>query len=194
MEKYPPWLDRQAAAAAGSSSSSSGLSAEELERYKAQYDCITRLVAAYESEPDNTAKIMELLQEVRAKAAAAAADVGTVGAVSLILLGVCTVDYLRQHARATGPIVSQLLHDVSCVSHNSSKSCHQHVSAAGTAGLTTGHEKKAVWANGCIQVGHSTPSLPSRACSPCFNIYALCRPAVCRCKPVGSRQQTSCRR
>jgi hypothetical protein len=67
MDKYPPWLDRQTAAAGSSSSS---LSAEELERYKAQYDCITRLVAAYEHEPDNTAKIMELLQEVRGSAAA----------------------------------------------------------------------------------------------------------------------------
>lgn len=72
MEKYPPWLDRQAAGG----SSSSGLSPEDLERYKAQYDCITQLVAAYESEPGNTAKIMALLQEVRAGKAVAAAAAG----------------------------------------------------------------------------------------------------------------------
>jgi hypothetical protein len=84
MDKYPPWLDRQTAAAASSSSCSS-LSAEDLERYKAQYDCITRLVAAYEHEPDNTTKIMELLQEVRDSAAAA----GRVHCCMLMLLQLC---------------------------------------------------------------------------------------------------------
>lgn len=59
-DKYPPWLERHAAAG-----SSSSLSAADLERYRRQYDCITRLCTAYESEPSNTAKIMGLLQEVR---------------------------------------------------------------------------------------------------------------------------------
>jgi hypothetical protein len=96
MDKYPPWLDRQTAAAGSSSSS---LSDEDLERYKAQYDCITRLVAAYEHEPDNTAKIMELLQEVRDSAAAA----GRVQCCQLMLLQLC-VNRLsaRDHAAAAG--------------------------------------------------------------------------------------------
>lgn len=59
-EKYPPWLERQAAAGASSS-----LSAADLDRYRQQYACITRLCDAYEAEPTNTAKIMGLLQEVR---------------------------------------------------------------------------------------------------------------------------------
>lgn len=58
MDKYPPWLEKQA------SSSSSSLSPGELERYQQQYACIRRLCGAYEAEPDNTSKIMELLQEV----------------------------------------------------------------------------------------------------------------------------------
>lgn len=62
-DKYPPWLERQAAAG-----SSSTLSPADLDRYRRQYDCITRLCAAYETEPGNTAKIMGLLQEVRQKA------------------------------------------------------------------------------------------------------------------------------
>lgn len=60
-DKYPPWLEKQAAAAGSSSSS---LSAADLDRYRRQFDCITRLCAAYETEPSNTAKIMGLLQEV----------------------------------------------------------------------------------------------------------------------------------
>lgn len=59
-EKYPPWLEQQAAAGASSS-----LSAADLDRYRQQYACITRLCDAYEAEPTNTAKIMGLLQEVR---------------------------------------------------------------------------------------------------------------------------------
>lgn len=59
-EKYPPWLERQAAAGASSS-----LSPADLDRYRQQYACITRLCDAYDAEPTNTAKIMGLLQEVR---------------------------------------------------------------------------------------------------------------------------------
>lgn len=58
-DKYPPWLEKQAAA-----EGSSRLSAADLERYRRQYDCITRLCAAYESQPSNTSNIMALLQEV----------------------------------------------------------------------------------------------------------------------------------
>lgn len=58
-DKYPPWLEKQAAAG-----SSSTLSPADLDRYRRQYDCIMRLCAAYEAEPSNTAEIMGLLQEV----------------------------------------------------------------------------------------------------------------------------------
>lgn len=58
-DKYPPWLEKQAAAG-----SSSTLSPADMERYRRQYDCIKRLCAAYESDPGDTANIMGLLQEV----------------------------------------------------------------------------------------------------------------------------------
>lgn len=60
LDKYPPWLEKHAAPGAASS-----LPPAELERYRAQHAAISALVAAYESEPGNTAKIMELLQQVR---------------------------------------------------------------------------------------------------------------------------------
>jgi hypothetical protein len=63
MDKYPPWLAKQEAAAEGSAAA---LSAAELGRYRQQYGYIRSLCAAYDSEPGNTAKIMALLQEVRA--------------------------------------------------------------------------------------------------------------------------------
>lgn len=58
LDKYPPWLDKHLAPG-------SPLSPDDLERYRHQYMCIRRLCEAYETEPNNTAKIMELLQEVR---------------------------------------------------------------------------------------------------------------------------------
>eukprot|EP00879_Flechtneria_rotunda_P001187 GHRR01001334.1.p1 GENE.GHRR01001334.1~~GHRR01001334.1.p1 ORF type:complete len:365 (+),score=176.34 GHRR01001334.1:151-1245(+) len=61
MEKYPPWLNQQAAGR-----HSSQVSAEDLDRYRQQYACITRVCEAFETEPDNTAKIMALLQEMQA--------------------------------------------------------------------------------------------------------------------------------
>eukprot|EP00878_Enallax_costatus_P027354 GHUV01029433.1.p1 GENE.GHUV01029433.1~~GHUV01029433.1.p1 ORF type:complete len:343 (+),score=161.13 GHUV01029433.1:360-1388(+) len=61
LDKYPPWLDKHSAPGG-----SSTLTPDDLERYKHQYMCIRRLCEAYETEPDNTPKIMELLQEMQA--------------------------------------------------------------------------------------------------------------------------------
>jgi hypothetical protein len=60
MDKYPPWLEKQEAAGSNSS-----LSAADLERYKQQYAAICALCQAYETDPGNTGKIMDLLQQVR---------------------------------------------------------------------------------------------------------------------------------
>ena len=51
-EKYPEWLAMQVDA----------LSKEDYERYGTQYQYFQRIVAVYETEPDNFPRIMELMQ------------------------------------------------------------------------------------------------------------------------------------
>ncbi len=53
-DKYPPWLE----------ANRGQIDAEEFERYEQQYKCIVALCSAYETEPNNFPKLMELLQEV----------------------------------------------------------------------------------------------------------------------------------
>ena len=54
-EKYPEWLAVQAEA----------LTKEDYERYGTQYQYFQRIVAVYETEPDNFPRIMELMQDVQ---------------------------------------------------------------------------------------------------------------------------------
>merc|ERR1719231_787343 len=54
-DKYPEWLAMQ----------SEALSREDYERYGAQYQYFQRIVAVYETEPDNFPRIMELMQDVQ---------------------------------------------------------------------------------------------------------------------------------
>lgn len=54
-DKYPEWLAMQ----------SEALSKEDYERYGAQYQYFQRIVAVYETEPDNFPRIMELMQDVQ---------------------------------------------------------------------------------------------------------------------------------
>lgn len=54
-DKYPEWLATQVDA----------LSKEEYERYGTQYQFFQRIVAVYETEPDNFPRIMELMQDVQ---------------------------------------------------------------------------------------------------------------------------------
>lgn len=56
LQLYPPWLQRQ---------QSGALPADELARYQQQYECVRRLVDAYEEEQQDPGRIMTLLQEVR---------------------------------------------------------------------------------------------------------------------------------
>ncbi|TDH68618.1 hypothetical protein CCR75_000314 [Bremia lactucae] len=55
IHKYPEWLaDRKAL-----------LSKEDYERYGKQFQCFQQIVATYESEPDNFARLSELMQEMQ---------------------------------------------------------------------------------------------------------------------------------
>jgi len=54
-EKYPEWLAVQAEA----------LSQADYDRYGTQYQYFQRIVAVYETEPDNFPRIMELMQDVQ---------------------------------------------------------------------------------------------------------------------------------
>jgi peroxin-19 len=54
-EKYPEWLAVQAEA----------LGKDDYERYGTQYQYFQRIVAVYETEPDNFARLMELMQDVQ---------------------------------------------------------------------------------------------------------------------------------
>ncbi|KAI4342250.1 hypothetical protein MLD38_026894 [Melastoma candidum] len=54
-EKYPKWLEEH----------ESTLSKEEYERYSHQYELIKELNQVYESEPDNFAKIVDLMQKMQ---------------------------------------------------------------------------------------------------------------------------------
>lgn len=54
-DKFPEWLALNAEA----------LGKEDYERYGAQYQYFQRIVAVYETEPDNFPRIMELMQDVQ---------------------------------------------------------------------------------------------------------------------------------
>lgn len=53
--RYPKWLEEH----------ESGLSKEDFERYSRQYELIKELNSVYEDEPDNSTKIMEIMQKMQ---------------------------------------------------------------------------------------------------------------------------------
>ena len=53
-DKYPPWLE----------ANKSSLSAEDLQRYTAQYASIQAVCKQYEEDPSNFARLTDLIQQV----------------------------------------------------------------------------------------------------------------------------------